>query len=79
MSDRPVAGSRPSIRLYSSTPIGNSVVTFGGWDSRTQVNDMYILDTDSPSWFKPHHSGTVPNGRYRFPVTIIGEQQLTFF
>jgi ankyrin repeat protein len=50
-------GTRPRITHHSAVAVGTDIVTFGGWDDRKQQNELFILDTRSKLWYKPHISG----------------------
>lgn len=52
-------GARPKITHHSSLAVGTDIITFGGWDDRKQQNELFILDTRSKLWYKPHTGGLI--------------------
>lgn len=38
----------------------NHVFIFGGWEGKTSLNDLYILDTDKQEWCQLHLSDAPP-------------------
>ena len=54
-----LSGTRPKITHHSSFAVGTDIITFGGWDDRKQQNELFILDTRSNLWYKPHTGGLI--------------------
>lgn len=59
----PYIGTPPSLSHYSITVIGPFIQFFGGWNSKSVTNDVFILDTRSATWSKPHVFGISPRPR----------------
>lgn len=58
-SEHQLRGARPKISHHSSLAVGTDIITFGGWDDRKQQNELFILDTRSKLWYKPHTGGII--------------------
>ncbi|MCL4161836.1 UNVERIFIED_CONTAM: hypothetical protein GTU68_066630, partial [Idotea baltica] len=62
------SGSPPPTAGHTSSVHSDVVVIFGGLQRReglsTSTNDIYCLNLDNESWFKPQVSSTKPQPRY---------------
>eukprot|EP01127_Copromyxa_protea_P020418 TRINITY_DN6836_c0_g5_i3.p1 TRINITY_DN6836_c0_g5~~TRINITY_DN6836_c0_g5_i3.p1 ORF type:complete len:899 (-),score=135.57 TRINITY_DN6836_c0_g5_i3:89-2785(-) len=74
-SESQPGGRGPPFQQYSCTAIGSQILTFGGWDSKKQKNEVFILDTQKLNWYKPHVSGlAVPKPRNAHSAVTIEEK-----
>lgn len=72
-------GTRPKITHHSAVAVGTDIVTFGGWDDRKQQNELFILDTKSGLWYKPHISGLLfPRPRNNHACTYFETKNAAF-
>jgi ankyrin repeat protein len=72
-------GTRPRITHHSAIAVGTDIVTFGGWDDRKQQNELFILDTKSELWYKPHISGLLfPRPRNNHACVYFETKNATF-
>lgn len=74
-----VSGSPHSnLRAHTTTLIGSNVYVFGGCDSRTCFNSMYVLDADSFYWSVPHMVGEIPLPLRAMTCTAVGKKLVVF-
>lgn len=72
-------GERPKITAHSAFAVGSDIVTFGGWDDRKQQNELYIVDTASMTWYKPHTGGLIfPRPRNNHAALYLETSNPTF-
>ncbi|KAL3958761.1 hypothetical protein ACCO45_006923 [Purpureocillium lilacinum] len=67
-----------NMRAHTTTIIGSNVYVFGGCDSRTCFNSMYMLDADSFSWSVPHMVGDIPVPLRAMTCTAVGKKLVVF-
>ena len=74
-----VSGSPHSnLRAHTTTLIGSNVYIFGGCDSRTCFNSVYVLDADAFYWSVPHLVGEVPVPLRAMTCTAVGKKLVVF-
>jgi len=72
-------GTRPKITHHSAIAVGTDILTFGGWDDRKQQNELFILDTKSGLWYKPHINGLLfPRPRNNHACTYFETKNPSF-
>ncbi|KFA73114.1 hypothetical protein S40288_02805 [Stachybotrys chartarum IBT 40288] len=78
-SKAPTSGApHTSLRAHTTCLIGSNVYIFGGCDSRTCFNDMYVLDADSFYWSKPYMVGDIPMPLRAMTCTPVGKKLVVF-
>ncbi|EGU83874.1 hypothetical protein FOQG_03294 [Fusarium oxysporum f. sp. raphani 54005] len=78
-SKAPVSGApHTSLRAHTTTIIGSNVYVFGGCDSRTCFNDLYVLDADSFHWSIPYVVGDIPVPLRAMTCTAVGKKLIVF-
>ncbi|OAQ66961.1 galactose oxidase, central domain-containing protein [Pochonia chlamydosporia 170] len=74
-----VSGSPHSnLRAHTTTLIGSNVYIFGGCDSRTCFNAVYVLDGDAFYWSVPHMVGDIPMPLRAMTCTAVGKKLVVF-
>lgn len=78
-SKAPVSGApHPSLRAHTTTLVGSNVYVFGGCDSRTCFNDLYVLDADAFYWSIPYVVGEAPVPLRAMTCTAVGRKLVVF-
>ncbi|KAI5917861.1 hypothetical protein F4810DRAFT_630842 [Camillea tinctor] len=78
-SRAPVSGvSHTPLRAHTTTLIGSNIFVFGGCDSRTCFNELYVLDADSFHWSSPHVVGEIPVPLRAMTCTAVGKKLVIF-
>ncbi|KAL3425101.1 kelch domain-containing protein [Phlyctema vagabunda] len=78
-SKAPVSGaSHTSLRAHTTTLIGSNVYIFGGCDSRSCFNELYVLDADSFHWSSPYVCGEIPVPLRAMTCTAVGKKLIVF-
>lgn len=78
-SRAPVSGApQKPVRAHTSTLIGSNVYVFGGCDSRTCFNDLYVLDADAFHWSTPKVTGDIPIPLRAMTSTAVGKKLVVF-
>jgi len=78
-SRAPVSGSpHTALRAHTTTLVGSNVYVFGGCDSRTCFNELYVLDADSFHWSTPHVVGDLPLPLRAMTCTTVGKKLVVF-
>ncbi|KAH7320196.1 hypothetical protein B0I35DRAFT_353204 [Stachybotrys elegans] len=78
-SKAPASGApHTPLRAHTTCLIGSNVYVFGGCDSRTCFNDMYVLDADSFYWSKPYMVGEIPMPLRAMTCTAVGKRLVVF-
>ncbi|KAH8880083.1 galactose oxidase [Thozetella sp. PMI_491] len=78
-SHAPVSGSpHTALRAHTTTLVGSNVYVFGGCDSRTCFNELYVLDADSFYWSTPHVVGDIPMPLRAMTCTAVGKKLFIF-
>jgi Galactose oxidase, central domain/Kelch motif len=69
---------RTSLRAHTATLVGSGIYVFGGCDSKTCFNDLYVFDADSMFWSKPECTGDVPPPLRAMTTTAVGKKLIIF-
>lgn len=78
-SKAPVSGaSHTNLRAHTTTLVGSSIYVFGGCDSRTCFNELYVLDADAFYWSSPHVCGEIPVPLRAMTCTAVGKKLIVF-
>ncbi|KAG4439895.1 hypothetical protein IFR05_004619 [Cadophora sp. M221] len=78
-SRAPVSGaSHTSLRAHTTTLIGSNVYVFGGCDSRSCFNELYVLDADAFYFSCPYVCGEVPVPLRAMTCTAVGKKLIVF-
>ncbi len=78
-SRAPVSGaSHTALRAHTTTLVGSNIYVFGGCDSRTCFNELYVLDADSFHWSRPHVVGDIPMPLRAMTCTAVGKKLVIF-
>ena len=78
-SKAPCFGFEPSaVRAHTSTLIGNNVFVFGGCDSKSCFNDLFVFDADCMAWTHPECSGDIPPPLRAMTATAVGKKLVIF-
>ncbi|KAF3180967.1 hypothetical protein TWF751_010180 [Orbilia oligospora] len=67
-----------ALRAHTCTLIGSSIYVFGGCDSKTCFNDLYVFDADSMYWSKPDVSGDIPPPLRAMTTTAVNKKLIIF-
>ncbi|EAA35787.1 hypothetical protein GE21DRAFT_809 [Neurospora crassa] len=78
-SKAPISGaSHTALRAHTTTLIGSNVYVFGGCDSRTCFNSLYVLDADAFYWSAPQVVGDIPVPLRAMTCTAVGKKLIVF-
>lgn len=66
------------MRAHTTTIIASNIYIFGGCDSRTCFNELYVLDADSYHWSCPLVVGELPVPLRAMTCTAIGKNLIIF-
>ncbi|KAH9906553.1 galactose oxidase [Xylariomycetidae sp. FL2044] len=78
-SRAPVSGaSHTPLRAHTTTIIGSQIYVFGGCDSRSCFNELYVLDADSFHWSSPRVAGEIPVPLRAMTCTAVGKKLVIF-
>ncbi|KAI0009435.1 galactose oxidase [Xylariaceae sp. FL0662B] len=66
------------LRAHTTTLVGSNVFVFGGCDSRSCFNELYVLDADSFHWSSPAVVGEVPVPLRAMTCTAVGKKLVVF-
>ncbi|KAI9899186.1 hypothetical protein N3K66_005647 [Trichothecium roseum] len=78
-SKAPVSGTpHPSLRAHTTTLIGSNIYIFGGCDSRTCFNELWVVDADSFYWSRPQVTGEIPMPLRAMTCTAVGKKLVVF-
>ncbi|TVY29995.1 Tip elongation aberrant protein [Lachnellula hyalina] len=78
-SRAPVSGaSHTSLRAHTSTLIGSNIYIFGGCDSRSCFNELYVVDADAFYFSSPHVCGDIPVPLRAMTCTAVGKKLIVF-
>ncbi|TVY78276.1 Tip elongation aberrant protein, partial [Lachnellula suecica] len=78
-SRAPVSGaSHTALRAHTSTLIGSNIYVFGGCDSRSCFNELYVLDADAFYFSSPHVCGEIPVPLRAMTCTAVGKKLIVF-
>ncbi|KAF3921094.1 hypothetical protein AA313_de0207624 [Arthrobotrys entomopaga] len=67
-----------ALRAHTCTLIGSSIYVFGGCDSKTCFNELYVFDADSMYWSKPEVSGDIPPPLRAMTTTAVNKKLIIF-
>lgn len=67
-----------ALRAHTCTLIGSSIYVFGGCDSKTCFNELYVFDADSMYWSKPEVSGDIPPPLRAMTTTAVNKKLVIF-
>lgn len=78
-SRAPACGApHTAFRAHTTTLVGSNVYVFGGCDSRSCFNELYVLDADAFYWSRPHVVGEVPVPLRAMTCTAVGKKLVVF-
>ncbi|KAH8648017.1 hypothetical protein BGZ60DRAFT_423429 [Tricladium varicosporioides] len=78
-SRAPVSGSsHTSLRAHTTTLIGSNIYVFGGCDSRSCFNELYVLDADAFYFSCPFVCGEIPVPLRAMTCTAVGKKLIVF-
>ncbi|RDW72994.1 putative host cell factor 2 [Coleophoma cylindrospora] len=78
-SKAPVSGAwHTSLRAHTTTLIGSNIYIFGGCDSRSCFNELYVLDADAFHWSCPYVCGETPVPLRAMTCTAVGKKLIVF-
>ncbi|KAH8813329.1 hypothetical protein F5884DRAFT_673026 [Xylogone sp. PMI_703] len=78
-SRAPVSGaSHTNVRAHTTTLIGSNIYVFGGCDSRSCFNELYVLDADAFYWSSPYVCGEIPVPLRAMTCTAVGKKLIVF-
>ncbi|KAG0360398.1 hypothetical protein BG005_010873 [Podila minutissima] len=67
------------LRAQSVNLVGESVYVFGGCDSKTCYNTLYIFDADTMHWTQPKTYGSIPPPCRAHSSTLVDNKRLYVF
>ncbi|KAI9803490.1 MAG: hypothetical protein M1825_001833 [Sarcosagium campestre] len=67
-----------ALRAHTTTLVGSNIYVFGGCDSHTCFNELYVLDADCMSWTRPECMGTTPPALRAMTATALGKKIVLF-
>jgi hypothetical protein len=74
-----IAGaSHTALRAHTSTLIGSNIYVFGGCDSRSCFNELYVLDADAFYFSCPYVCGEIPVPLRAMTCTAVGKKLIVF-
>ena len=78
-SKAPTSGaSHTALRAHTTTLIGSNIYVFGGCDSRSCFNELYVFDADAFYWSCPHVVGEIPTPLRAMTCTAVGKKLVVF-
>ncbi|KAH7319178.1 hypothetical protein BKA65DRAFT_513940 [Rhexocercosporidium sp. MPI-PUGE-AT-0058] len=78
-SRAPVSGaSHTSLRAHTTTLIGSNIYVFGGCDSKSCFNELYVLDADAFYFSCPYVCGEIPLPLRAMTCTAVGKKLIVF-
>lgn len=78
-SRAPTSGaSHTALRAHTTTLIGSNIYVFGGCDSRSCFNELYVFDADAFYWSCPHVVGDIPLPLRAMTCTAVGKKLIVF-
>jgi len=66
------------VRAHTCTLVGSSIFVFGGCDSKSCFNDLYVFDADSMFWSRPQTHGDIPPPLRAMTATAVGKKIVIF-
>lgn len=70
--------ARTSLRAHTTTLVGSNIYIFGGCDSRSCFNELYVLDADCFYWSTPLVHGECPLPLRAMTCTAVGKKLVVF-
>ncbi|KAI9679212.1 MAG: hypothetical protein M1817_005231 [Caeruleum heppii] len=67
-----------ALRAHTTTLIGSNIYVFGGCDSKTCFNDLFVFDADCMYWSIPKCSGDIPTPLRAMTATAVGKKIVIF-
>lgn len=78
-SKAPASGApHTTLRAHTTTLIGSNIYIFGGCDSRSCFNELYVFDADAFYWSTPHVVGDIPLSLRAMTTTAVGKKLVVF-
>ncbi|KAE8451153.1 hypothetical protein EG329_004825 [Mollisiaceae sp. DMI_Dod_QoI] len=78
-SRAPVSGaSHTSLRAHTTALVGSNIYVFGGCDSRSCFNELYVLDADAFYFSCPYVCGEIPVPLRAMTCTAVGKKLIVF-
>jgi len=78
-SRAPTSGApHTALRAHTTTAIGSNIYVFGGCDSLSCFNELYVFDADAFYWSSPFISGTLPLPLRAMTCTAVGKKLVVF-
>jgi N-acetylneuraminic acid mutarotase len=78
-SRAPVSGAAHTpLRAHTTTLIGSNIYIFGGCDSRSCFNELYVFDADAFYWSSPLVTGEGPVPLRAMTCTAVGKKLIVF-
>ncbi|CAG8980470.1 hypothetical protein HYALB_00012382 [Hymenoscyphus albidus] len=78
-SRAPVSGApHTALRAHTSTLVGSNIYIFGGCDSRSCFNELYVLDADAFYFSSPFVCGDIPVPLRAMTCTAVGKKLVVF-
>lgn len=69
-----VTGKIQPISRHQACTYGNSIYVFGGFDGKSQFNNLSVLDMDTGVWSTPIVRGHIPKPRSNHACAIVGDK-----
>ena len=67
-----------ALRAHTTTLVGGNIYVFGGCDSQTCFNDLYMFDADCMYWIRPDCTGEAPPALRAMTATALGKKIIIF-
>ncbi|KAI9759110.1 MAG: hypothetical protein M4579_002557 [Chaenotheca gracillima] len=67
-----------AFRAHTTTLVGGNIFVFGGCDSKSCFNDLYVFDADCMFWSSPDCTGDVPPPLRAMTATAVGKKIVLF-
>eukprot|EP00741_Cyanophora_paradoxa_P014918 tig00020830_g14392.t1 len=72
-------GKAPTACIWSSaTLVGKRIFVFGGFDGRTCLDELHVLDTETMEWSQPKTQGKPPAEYYFHSANLVGKRIFIF-
>ncbi|KFY34416.1 hypothetical protein V494_06784 [Pseudogymnoascus sp. VKM F-4513 (FW-928)] len=78
-SRAPTSGApHTALRAHTTTAIGSNIYIFGGCDSRSCFDEVYVFDADAFYWSSPLVTGDIPVPLRAMTCTAVGKKLVVF-
>lgn len=67
-----------ALRAHTTASIGSNIYIFGGCDSRSCFNELYVFDADAFYWSSPYITGELPLPLRAMTCTAVGKKLVVF-